>query len=105
MNYKKKSTTLKWKGIYYVARTLYRTGISKSGLMEYLAVESGTTPLNLAVMRGDVETVNILLKNGADPSVENDLGMNAFDICNNVGPFSSIEKELSKHLNDMISSS
>ena len=99
LNYKKKSTTLKWKSINYVARTLYRTGISKSGLMRFLAVDSGTTALNLAVMRGDVEIVNILLKNGADPHVENDLGMNAFDICNNVGPFSSVNKALLEHSN------
>ena len=39
-----------------------------------------STALNYAVTRGDVEIVQILLENGADPYVENDLGMNAFDI-------------------------
>ena len=37
-------------------------------------------PLNFAVARGDVEIVKILLKNGADPFIKNDLGMDAFKI-------------------------
>ena len=55
------------------------------------------TALNHAVIRGDVETVNILLENGADPFLENDLGMNAFDICEKAGPFPSIRRVLQKH--------
>jgi hypothetical protein len=97
MNYKRSPTTLKWKGIYFVAKSLYRTGISKTGLMTFLAVESGTTVLNQAVMRGDVEIVKILLENGADPYVENDLGMNAFEICEKFGPFPSVRKVLWNH--------
>jgi ankyrin repeat protein len=91
---------LKWKGIYFIAKALYRTGVSKSGLMEFLAVESGTTALNFAVMRGDIEIVKILLENGADPYVENDLGMNAFDICKKAGPFPSVRKALQEHGTD-----
>ncbi len=94
VNYKRKSTTLKWKGIYFVAKTLYPTDISKTGLIKYLAVESGTTALNNAVTRGDVEIVQILLENGADPYIENDLGMNAFDICDKSGPFPNVRKVL-----------
>ena len=94
VNYKRSSTTLKWKGIYCVAKVLYRTGVSKTGLMEFLAVESGTAPLNHAVMRGDVEIVKILLEHGADPYIENDLGMNAFDICRKAGPYRSVMKAL-----------
>ena len=56
---------------------------------------AGTTALNFAVIRGDVEIVKILLENnGADPYVENDLGMNAFDICKEAGPFPSVMKRL-----------
>ena len=98
MNYKRTSTTIKWKGIYFVAKALCRTGILKTGLMEFLAVESGTTALNQAVMRGDVEIVKILLENGADPYVENDLGMNAIDICNKAGPFPSVYRALVEHV-------
>ena len=65
--------------------------------MGYIAVESGTTPLNLAVMRGDVEIVELFLENGADPYVENDLGMNAFKICDMSGPFPSVRKALEKY--------
>ena len=52
---------------------------------------------NQAVMRGDVEIVKILLENGADPYVENDLGMDAFQICDKCGPFPSVRKVLRKH--------
>eukprot|EP00938_MAST-03A_sp_MAST-3A-sp1_P002694 g2694.t1 len=100
VNYKRSSTTLKWKGIYCLAKIMYRTGASKSGLMRHLAVESGTTALNIAVMRGDIEIVKILLENGADPYVENDLGMNAFDICNKAGPFPSVNRALQEHVNE-----
>ena len=100
VNYKRTSTTMKWKGIYFVAKAIYRTGISKSGLMSFLAVESGTTALNQAVMRGDVEIVKILLENGADPYIENDLRMNAFDMCNNAGPFPTVYRTLQEHLNE-----
>ena len=100
MNYKRTSTTIKWKGIYFVAKALCRTGALKTGLMEFLAVESGTTALNQAVMRGDVEIVKILLDNGADPYVVNDLGMNAFDICNKAGPFPSVNRALQEHVNE-----
>ena len=39
------------------------------------------------------EIVKILLENGADPYIENDLGMNAFDICEKSGPFPRIKDE------------
>ena len=97
MNYKKSSTTLKWKGIYFVAKALYRTGVSKTGLMQSLAIDSGTSALNLAVMRGDVEIVKILLENGADPYIENDVGMNSFDMCDVSGPFPSVAKALREY--------
>ena len=51
------------------------------------------------MIRGDVEIVKILLENGADPYVENDLGMNAFDICNKAGPFPSVIRALQEHVN------
>ena len=105
VNYKRTSTTLKWKGIYSVAKVLYRTGASKGGLMKFLVIRSGTSALNLAVLRGDVEIVKILLEYGADPYVENDLGMNVFKICDMVGPFPSVRNVLEEHTAEEIKSS
>ena len=99
INYKTSSTTLKWKSIYCLAKIMYRAGLVKTGLMTFLAFESGTTALNLAVMRGDVEIVKILLENSADPHVKNDLGMNAFEMCNKIGPFLSVQRALREHIN------
>ena len=62
MNYKRTSTTFKWKGIYFVAKALYRTGVSKIRTdVCHVIVEPGTTALNFAVMRGDVEIVSSFL--------------------------------------------
>ena len=56
--------------------------------------------LNLAVIRGDVEIVKILLENGVDPYIENDLGMNAFDMCKKNGPFPTVKKVLRDHIKE-----
>ena len=80
------------------ARLLHRTRLNRSILTEYLATSSGSTALVGAVVRGDVEIVKILLENGADPSVENDLGMNAFEICDDAGPFPSVYRALREHM-------
>jgi ankyrin repeat protein len=100
INYRMKASTLKWKMLYFVSKNLNRTGLSKSGLMYAISLWSGTTALNLAAMRGDVEIVKILLENDADPYVENDLGMNAFDLCDKAGPFPSVKRALQEHVNE-----
>ena len=66
--------------------------------MQSLATDCGTTALNMAVMRGDIEIVKILLENGADPYIENDLGMNAFEVCDKSGPFPSVREALWRHV-------
>ena len=86
--------------LHFVSKNLNRTGISKSGLMYAMSLWPGSTALNFAVTRGDIEIVKILLENGADPYDVNDLGMNAFDICNKAGPFPSVNRALQKHVNE-----
>ena len=39
-------------------------------------------------------------ENGADPYIENDLGMNAFDICEKSGPFPKVHKAMLKHIKE-----
>jgi len=98
VNYQMRSSSLKWKSIHFVAKCMYRVGLAKSGLMMYLALEAGTTSLNRAVGRGDVEVVRLLLNSGADPYIQSDLGVNAFKICEKLGPFPSVEKLMLKHV-------
>ena len=62
-----------------------------------ISMWAGTTALNLAVVRGDIEIVKILLEYGADPYVEIDLGMNAFEMCDEAGPFPSVRNVLEEH--------
>ena len=99
LNMRSRARAFSWKTIYFLAKFLHRTRASKSALFRYLAMEAGMSPLHKAVVRGDVEIVKILLENGADPYVENDLGMNAFDICDESGPFPSVYRALEEHLN------
>ena len=97
VNYKVKAVSLKWKVIYFASKVLYRTRMSNSSMMHAIAMWSGASALSLAVGRGDVEIVKILLESGADPyNIENDLGMNAFDICDKYGPFPSVKKVMLK---------
>ena len=72
-------------------------GVSRTGLIESFAIHSGITALNIAARRGDVEIVELLLKYGADPYVENDLGFNTFEMCEKAGPFPSVRKMLQRY--------
>ena len=74
VNYKRKSTTLKWKGIYFCCKGFVSTRcIENWSPCNLLQLNVVPPALNHAVMRGDVEIVKILLANGADPYIENDL--------------------------------
>jgi ankyrin repeat protein len=82
VNQKMKGKTLKWRCWYRFARFCTRTGCSRSGLLENLAFQSGSTSLHFAVRNGDVDLVNLLLAHGANPSIKNHLGMSPLDCCN-----------------------
>ena len=81
VNYRLRGSTAKWRIIYRLARFLTRNKLTQSGLMTALAHDSGSTALHYAVQRGDVDCVNLLLENGANPSIKNDLGKTPVDYC------------------------
>ena len=81
MKYRVRATVLKWKVIRQVAKITVRGFKTSNGLLRYIAKESGATALHYAVMRGDMEIVELLLSEGADPNLKNDLGQNAAAMC------------------------
>ena len=89
-----KSKSLKWKILRGTAKLMYRAGAHAGHLMERLALGCGVTALHYAVRRGDAEVVQILLDAHADPYLKNDLGMNAFDYCDQFGPFPNVKRAL-----------
>ena len=76
-NHQRRAQTTKWTLIYGIARWLVRMKLARSGLFFELASESGSTPLQYAVCRGDLEIVELLLEHGAEPSIKNDMGKNS----------------------------
>ena len=97
INYRQRPQSLKWKTISVLANVLYRTGLVKSSFITAAVMIPGATSLNQAVIRGDIEIVKILLDHGADPYIENDVGMNAFDVCERFGPFPRISALLERY--------
>ena len=112
VNYQIEDRTIKWKCIRFFAKTLVRLRVTKSRLLKSIAQESRATPLHFAAKAGDIELVEMLLshgadvnlknsfgplENGADPYIENTLGMNAFEICEKSGPFPSVMKALKEY--------
>ena len=49
--------------------------------MRTIAIDSGATALHYAALRGDMEVVELLLGEGADPRLKNDLGQDAAAMC------------------------
>ena len=81
VNYRRQGQSLKWRNIYRLARVLVRTKIKKTGVMISLARACGSTALHYAVRRGDVDVVNILLRNGADPEIIDGINKSPVDYC------------------------
>ena len=53
----------------------------------------------VAARRGDVEIVTLLLEAGADPYIENEMGLNSFEISDKYGPFPSVKRALRNYSN------
>ena len=64
-----------------LARVPHSKQVDEIRIMNALAQDSGSTALHYAVRRGDIDVVNILLANGADPTIKNDLGKSPVDYC------------------------
>ena len=96
VNFQVRSRTLKWKVLRGTAKMLVRANVVNSALASRLAHGAGMTALHYAARRGDVEIVKLLLEAGADPYIENEMGLNSFDISDKFGPFPSITKTMTK---------
>ena len=75
--------------------------ILNTTLVKRLAHGAGLTALHYAVRRGDSEIVKMLLDAGADPYIENDLGLDAFQICEKFGPFPRVQKIMFQHVKNL----
>ena len=72
---------MKWKLIYRVAKVASKMLNISNGLLKSIAIDSGATALHYAALRGDMEVVELLLSEGADPRLKNDLGQDAAAMC------------------------
>ena len=100
INFQMRSRTLKWKLLRGTAKVLARGHFAESALVNRLAHGAGLTALHYAARRGDVEIVTLLLEAGADPYIENEMGLNSFDITEKFGPFPSVMRVLNKYENN-----
>merc|ERR1711871_668845 len=99
VNYRMRSQSTKWKLLRGSAKLMVRGGFVKSALAQRLAHGAGLTALHYAARRGDVEIVTLLLEAGADPYIENEMGLNSFNTTEKFGPFPSVLRVLREHLN------
>ena len=88
------SQSTKWKILRGCAKLAVRYRFAKSVLAHRLAHGAGLTALHYAARRGDVEIVTLLLEAGADPYIQNEMGLNSFDISEKFGPFPSVTRAL-----------
>ena len=100
MNYRVRSQTWTWNAVRGTAKFMMRTRFLNSAVIRYHAHGAGLTALHYAARRGDVEIVQLLLEAGADPYIENEMGLNSFDITEKFGPFPSVMRVLNKYENN-----
>ena len=95
------SQSTKWTVLRGCAKLAVRCRFAKSVLAHRLAHGAGLTALHYAARRGDAEFVGLLLKHGADPYIENEMGLNSFDIADKFGPFPSVQSVLFSKLTNV----
>lgn len=72
--------TMKWRFFYWYAKTMVRTGMNRSSLMQSLAERQGRTALHYAARRGDIDVMKVLMSSGADPNRGDEKGLSAKDL-------------------------
>ena len=100
INYRMKSQTVKWKLIRGTAKLMVRTRLAKSYLVHRFAHGAGLTALHYAAKRGDTEIVKLLLEAGADPFIENEMGLDAFELCEKFGPFPRVHDAMYRYVSE-----
>ena len=73
--------TFLWRTLFGVSRFTIKWNLSDSAMIKSFSFDSGASPILYAVRRGDVDAVNFLLQNGADPSLTNGFGNSPVDYC------------------------
>lgn len=92
-----KPITWKFRIIASFSALLFRWRLLRdTPLVSVLATSFHNTALHCAVRRGDLRVVNLLLDNGASPTIVNGMGMNAFEACERHGPFPGVREALSR---------
>jgi len=93
-NVQAKPRGLRWTTIRHVSKIMTKFRVAKrGGLVEHLAKGLGTTALHYGARRGDAEIVELLLSQGASPSLKNGLGMRALSMCTS---FPELQRMLEK---------
>ena len=90
INYRIKPRNFKWKFVLRLCNRLYRMGNRGNAFIEFFAPLEGATALHAALKNGDLDVAEYLLKNGADPRIEDGLGRSAFDYLSLYGPYPAI---------------
>ena len=81
INFRRTSRTLKWKIIRTLAKLIVKCQTSPSHFIYDIAQHGGVTAIQTAALRGDMEIVELMLRQGADPNIRNDLGQDAASMC------------------------
>ena len=90
VNFRVTPSSLKWKLALNMFSTLYSMGLNTSAFVEYFAPFLGATALHLALLRGDVDLIELLLDHGADPRIKDGLGRCSFEYLKIYGPFPKV---------------